>query len=153
MHEHDQHNHAITRQQAKQMLRDHGLRATRQREDVYIALASTKAHKCADELFEEVRDNQPGMSLATVYNTLEALAASGLCRKLPSANGASRYDADVSEHAHLVTQDGKVIDVPMDLSDQLHSAIDPALLEEIESRLGVKIDGLSIELRGSDPRN
>ena len=142
----------MTREKAKRMLRDHGLRATRQREDVYLALASTKSHKCADELFEAVRENQPGMSLATVYNTLEALASSGLCRRLPNAIGASRYDADVSEHAHLVTADGKVIDVPMDLSDQLHNAIEPTLIEEIENRLGVKIDGLSIELRGSDPR-
>jgi Fe2+ or Zn2+ uptake regulation protein len=144
---------AITRQTAKQMLRDHGLRATRQREDVYIALASTKSHKCADELFDAVRENQPGMSLATVYNTLEALASSGLCRRLPTASGASRYDADVSEHAHLVTEDGKVFDVPMDLSEKLHNAIEPGLLQEIQERLGVKIDGLSIELRGSDPSN
>ncbi|MFI4873015.1 MAG: Fur family transcriptional regulator [Phycisphaerales bacterium JB061] len=153
MHDHTHHQEELTRETAKQMLREHGLRATRQREDVYMALASTKSHKCADELFEAVRENQPGMSLATVYNTLEALAASGLCRRIPSATGASRYDADVSEHAHLVTEDGKVIDVPMDLSDQLHSAIEPELLKQIEQRLGVKIDGLSIELRGSDPRN
>jgi len=153
MHDHTHNQAELTRETAKQMLREHGLRATRQREDVYMALASTKSHKCADELFEAVRENQPGMSLATVYNTLEALAASGLCRRIPSATGASRYDADVSEHAHLVTEDGKVIDVPMDLSDQLHSAIEPELLKQIEQRLGVKIDGLSIELRGSDPRN
>ena len=153
MRDHDQqHDQPMTRQKAKQLLRDHGLRATRQREDVYLALASTKLHKCADELFEAVRENQPGMSLATVYNTLEVLASSGLCRRLPSATGASRYDADVSEHAHLVTADGKVVDVPMDLSDQLHSAIEPTLIREIEKRLGVKIEGMSIELRGSDPR-
>lgn len=149
MHAHE--HPMLSRDRAKEMLRQHGLRATRQREDVYIALASTKCHKSADELFAEVRQDQPGMSLATVYNTLEALAQAGLCRRLPSPSGASRYDADVSEHAHLVTPEGTVMDVPMDLSERLYSSIDPEIIKQIEDRLGVSIEGISLELRGSDP--
>ncbi|RNC81039.1 MAG: transcriptional repressor [Phycisphaera sp.] len=149
MHPHD--HHSLTREQAKEMLRQHGLRATRQREDVYLALASTKCHKSADELFAEVREDQPGMSLATVYNTLEALAQAGLCKRLPNPSGASRYDADVSEHAHFVTSEGRVMDVPMDLSEQLYGSIDPEIIKQIETRLGVSIEGISLELRGSEP--
>ena len=139
----------ITRERTRELLREHGLRATRQREDVYLALASNKHHMSADEIHGSVGSNPPGMSLATVYNTLEALAEAGLCRKLPSACGASRYDADVSEHAHLVTADGQVLDVPLDLSEKLMGSIDPAIIRQVEERLGVKIEGLSLELRGS----
>ncbi len=147
---------ALTRDRARDLLREHGLRATRQREDVYLALAAKKCHMSADEIFDAVggaaqSSPEPGMSLATVYNTLEALALAGLCRKLPSACGASRYDADVSEHAHLVTADGQVLDVPMDLSEKLMGSIDPKILREVEERLGVKVDGLSLELRSAAP--
>lgn len=151
---HDPFCQPMTRERAREMLREHGLRATRQREDVYLALAAKKCHMSADEIFDAVGSaaiSEPSMSLATVYNTLEALASAGLCRKLPSACGASRYDADVSEHAHLVTADGQVMDVPMDLSEKLMGSIDPALLREVEKRLGVKVDGLSLELRGAAP--
>lgn len=137
----------MTRDRARVLLREHGLRATRQREDVYLALASNKDHMSADEIHGVV-GSRDGMSLATVYNTLEALAEAGLCRKLASACGASRYDADVSEHAHLVTRDGRVMDVPMDLSRQLMGSIDPAVIREVEERLGVRVDGFSLELRG-----
>lgn len=139
----------MTRDRARGLLRDHGLRATRQREDVYLALASNKCHMSADELHVAVDGHSPGMSLATVYNTLEALAQAGLCRKIPSAAGASRYDADVTEHAHLVTGDGQVRDIPMDLSQKLMGSIDPALIRQVEERLGVRIEGLSLELRSS----
>lgn len=143
------HHLPMTRERSRELLRHHGLRATRQREDVYIALASNKCHMSADELHAAVGGRQPGMSLATVYNTLEALAHAGLCRKIPSASGASRYDADVSEHAHLVTADGRVLDIPADLSQKLMDTIDPALIRQVEERLGVRIEGLSLELRGS----
>lgn len=149
MHEHP--SIPLSRDQAREMLREHGLRATRQREDIYLALASTKCHKSADELFAEVRQSQPGISLATVYNTLEALAGAGLCRRLPSPSGASRYDADVTEHAHFVSRSGRVMDVPMDLSELLYGSIDEDVIRKIEDRLGVSIEGISLELRGSDP--
>ncbi len=139
----------ITRERTRVLLREHGLRATRQREDVYLALSSNKCHMSADEIHEAVGSDRPGMSLATVYNTLEALAEAGLCRKLPSACGASRYDSDVSEHAHVVTADGQVMDVPMDLSEKLMGSIDPEIIRQVEERLGVRIEGLSLELRGS----
>ena len=154
---HDPFCQPMTRERAREMLREHGLRATRQREDVYLALAAKKCHMSADEIFDAVggaagnASSEPSMSLATVYNTLEALASAGLCRKLPSVCGASPYDADVSEHAHLVTVDGQVMDVPMDLSEKLMGSIDPAILREVEKRLGVKVDGLSLELRGAAP--
>lgn len=138
----------MTRERSRELLREHGLRATRQREDVYLALASNKCHMSADEIHGVV-GSRGGMSLATVYNTLEALAEAGLCRKLASTVGASRYDADVSEHAHLVTADGRVVDIPMDLSERLMGSIDPGLIRQVEERLGVRIEGLSLELRGS----
>ena len=39
----------------------------------------------------------------------------------------------------------------MDLSEKLMGSIDPKILREVEERLGVKVDGLSLELRSAAP--
>lgn len=127
------------------MLREHGLRVTQQREELYAALASSLSHPSADELHASVLSRQPGMSLATVYNTLEAFVTSGLARKIPGS-GATRYDADVSEHVHVHTEDGRVMDVPHELGRALLDSIDPSVIARVERELGVSISGVKLGL-------
>jgi Fe2+ or Zn2+ uptake regulation protein len=128
-----------------------GLRFTRQREVVYESLASTKSHPTADELFHSVRSVESGLSLATVYNTLEAFIAAGLVRRIPCAtgSGACRFDAETGNHVHLATGDGRVQDVPDDLSRRLLSGIPHEVLNDLERRLGVRIDGMHVQLLAS----
>lgn len=132
------------------LFREHGLRCTRQRERIYTALAGTKSHPTAEELHISLRDDEGGLSLATVYNTLEAFTDKGLCRRLPAANGsgACRFDADLSHHAHIVLDDGRVLDVPSDLSERIARDIPRSTLDEIERRLGVEITGTNLHLAG-----
>lgn len=110
---------------AREMLRDHGVRPTRQRELVYAALAATRAHPTAEELLTAVRAADPGVSQATVYNTLETLTGCGLARRLPSraAGGPCRYDADVRPHVHLTLPDGRVVDAPSGVSEAIMAAL------------------------------
>lgn len=123
-----------------------GLRCTKQRERIYHALAMTTEHPTAEELHGIVRAAHPGLSLATVYNTLEVFTKHGLCRKLPSANGACRYDADLSQHVHLTTPDGQVIDLPDDLSRQILSRVKPEDLHEIERRTGMHVSRVNVQV-------
>jgi len=127
-----------------------GLRCTKQRAEIYDALAATTAHPTAEELYWMVRDRRPdlGLSLATVYNTLEALCSASLCRKLPPSggDGGARYDADLHEHLHVSTDDGRVIDVPDDLGAKLMDSVPRELLEAVERRMGVRITSVRISL-------
>jgi Fe2+ or Zn2+ uptake regulation protein len=137
------------------LFRAHGLRCTRQREQIYAALAASKAHPTAEELHQTVRDTDGGLSLATIYNTLEAFTERGLCRRIPSPSGSgpSRFDADIENHAHVLLEDGRLLDVPHDLSERIEAEIPAAILEEIERRLGVRIDRVSIQLAGRSTRD
>lgn len=134
--------------------RGRGLRHTRQREVIYSALLGLRTHPTAEELFDVVRggveEGEEGLSLATVYNTLDALVSSGLCRRIASATGSGscRYDADVSEHVHVQAEDGRVLDLPTDLSDRLLAALTPDVRREIERRCGVKLDRVAVQLSG-----
>ncbi|MEO1583385.1 MAG: Fur family transcriptional regulator [Planctomycetota bacterium] len=132
-------------QAVRDRLRGHGLRVTKQRETIYAALAATARHPSADELFGLVQPDQPGMSLATVYNTLEAFVDAGLCRRI-HASGATRYDAATHDHVHVCTRDGRVLDVPEDLGRNLVKALGPSTLRQIEQELGVSVASISLEL-------
>ncbi len=137
--------------------KDHGLRCTRQRELVYQALASSNAHPTADELFQALtpdpeaqHDTQPesALSLATVYNTLEAFSCAGLIRKIPAPDGKGpcRYDADLSDHAHAALPDGRLVDVPPDLSHKLVPRLSGDLARELAARLGIEPGRLSVQV-------
>lgn len=131
----------------RRLFAEHGLRCTRQRVAIYESLRASKAHPTAEELFEDVRDGCDGLSLATVYNTLEALCEAGLCRKLSFNCGCARFDADLEPHLHLLNDDtGEIHDVPGDLSELLLTQLSDDVLRDIENRLGVRIDRVSLHL-------
>ncbi|MCW5767937.1 MAG: transcriptional repressor [Phycisphaeraceae bacterium] len=140
-----QDHHAMGRA-PREVLRSSNLRCTRQRELVYEALASTHTHPTAEELFDLVRRLEPGLSLATVYNTLEVFVRSGLAQRIPCPSGATRYDSDMRDHVHLTTSDGRVMDVPEDLGVHLVHALSPSLREDLENRLGVTLGRVSLNL-------
>lgn len=112
---------------------------------LYAALAGTDTHPSADELFDAVRQEAPGISLATIYNTLDAFAAAGLCRVLPGPS-AARFDADMSDHVHVHTPEGRVLDLPAELGRRLLAGVDPRVLREVEAALGMPISSVRLEL-------
>lgn len=120
--------------------------------DVYQALAATKSHPTAEQLHRTIQAATPGISLATVYNTLEALFNAGLVRKLAMRDGPARYDADVSNHLHVTTTSGEVMDLPDDLSREVMNALASDLKDRIEMRLGAGVEQISVEFLGQ-PRS
>jgi Fe2+ or Zn2+ uptake regulation protein len=123
-----------------------GLRFTRQRGAIYTALASVTTHPTADELFELVRRAEPSISLATVYNSLEALSEAGMCRRLPGAGDAFRFDADTSDHVHAVLPDGRVIDLSREDGRAVLESVSRETLSELERQAGIELEGVSIQL-------
>lgn len=81
-------------------LRAHGARPTRQRRAIFVALASRLDHPTAETLHRAVRQRVPGLSLATVYTTLEILVGAGLAGRLVGPDGVARYDARTDGHDH-----------------------------------------------------
>src|SRR5271156_5717765 len=76
-------------------VRSSGLKLTPQRMAIVRELAADPTHPTAHELDERLRPPLPTMSFATVYNTLDALAAAGLCASLSLAPGPARFDPNM----------------------------------------------------------
>ena len=100
---------------AREMLGDlkrAGLKLTAQREAIVRHFASDATHPTAQELYDRLRPEFPQMSFATVYNTLDALAAAGLSGTLRIGQ-AARFDPNTTPHHHVVCEAcGAIGDVP-----------------------------------------
>src|SRR5215470_13306528 len=91
-----------------------GLKLTPQRMAIVRELAGDPTHPTAQELFERLRPGLPTMSFATVYNTLDALRAAGLCSALSLSPGSGRFDPNMAPHHHAVCDGcGAVSDIPV----------------------------------------
>ncbi|MDX1566940.1 MAG: transcriptional repressor [Longimicrobiales bacterium] len=126
-------------------LEENGHRFTEQRAAVYRYLSETRTHPTADQVFLSVRNEVPGISLATVYKSLETLVGCGLATKLAYADGSARYDGrtDPHHHARCVSCD-RVFDVPGTLSqNELES-----LREGVDA---ITITGYRLEFTGFCP--
>jgi len=86
-------------------------------------LASVNCHPTAQELYELVREQLPGISQATVYRNLSVLRDLGYVLELDYGPGAARYDATVADHCHArCTGCGRVVDVPCVLREDAAQA-------------------------------
>lgn len=91
-----------------------GLKLTPQRMAIVRELAGDETHPTAQDLFDRLREAFPTMSFATVYNTLDTLAAHGLLRSIRLGSGAAvRFDPNTSAHHHAVCEAcGVIVDLP-----------------------------------------
>lgn len=102
-----------------------GLRPTSQRETVYQMLLEKRDHPTADEVFVRVKEVMPTISLATVYNCLEALVHHELVRAVNFERSPTRYCPNLLPHAHFHDETGGTLDIdlPPSLLDQLSSLL------------------------------
>jgi Fe2+ or Zn2+ uptake regulation protein len=97
------------------VLRERGQRVTSQRLVLHRALAA-QGHLTAERLFAAVAPELPGLSLPTVYATLDLLVELGLARKLDAGAGAALYDARTEPHQHAVCRScHRVVDLDVDV--------------------------------------
>ena len=103
-----------------------GQRSTKQREHIFALILEKRDHPTADEIYARAKSDMPTISLATVYNCLEALSESKLIRQVNFEREPTRYCPNLKPHAHFHCQDsGEVIDVdlPEPAIEQLKQAL------------------------------
>ena len=140
---------AVDREAFKQLLKDRGLKVTRQRLMVLEAIASCpERHLTAEEIFELVKAGCPDIGLATVYRTIQLLNELHLIDRINFDDGFVRYEmGTVSEHGqkhhhhHLIClKCGKVISFWDDLLEELE--------EKITATTGFSIVNHEVKLYG-----
>jgi Fe2+ or Zn2+ uptake regulation protein len=107
------------------LLRDRGLRATSQRVVMHRLLRDRPRHVSAEELLSEASEKLPGVSLPTVYATLELFEQLGIVRRVNGGGGTLLWDTRPDAHHHMICRRcGRIEDmeVPLDLERARRSA-------------------------------
>ncbi len=88
------------------------LSVTPQRIIIYKELLGNKSHPSPEDIYNAIKEDNPTISFATVYNTLETFEKYGFIKKVTPLHNKVRYDPVVEPHHHLVcVKCGKIIDV------------------------------------------
>lgn len=94
------------------IIKQAGLKATPQRLAIYEYLVNTDCHPNAETIYKGLEETTPGMSLATIYKTLESFKKNRLVMELNMGDGFARYDARTSSHSHILcSKCGRVYDL------------------------------------------
>lgn len=121
-----------TAKRAQTWLSKAGVRPTRQRLALAIALVGDGQHRhvTAESLYEAAHARGDGVSLATVYNTLRAFCDAGLMHEITVDGSKNYFDTNTHDHPHFYWEDtGLLCDAP---ADQLEIARLPDLPEGAE---------------------
>ncbi len=112
-------------------MRESGLKVTPQRFAVLEHISATCDHPTADEIFNAINKQFPRASRATVYNTVMALAQTGMITALCLDDGITRYDANLEAHHHFVCHScRKIYDVA---SSEVHGKLEALTLHQVEA--------------------
>lgn len=108
-------HHAMSDARGSDRLAASGLRFTPQRRHVYHILLQARDHPAANEVYMRAKTGMPEISMATVYNCLEALVQCGLVRQVHVDRAATRFCPNMEPHCHFYCETcGAIYDVDYD---------------------------------------
>lgn len=98
------------------------MKYSKQREMILNEVLNSNEHPTADNIYDNLKKDNPNLSLGTVYRNLTQLESHGMIRKLSIPGDPVRYDCNLSEHDHFICDEcGKIIDLEVggiEISDE-----------------------------------
>ncbi len=110
---------------SKRMIREMGLKVTKQRMAILEGLNTGRAHVTAQEVYETVNEKYPEIGFATVYRFLRKLTGQGFVTELRIGGLPARYELTSKEHHdHLTCVDcGKIVEFENSQIEKLQEEI------------------------------
>ncbi|GEL13219.1 transcriptional repressor [Lapidilactobacillus concavus] len=97
---------------ARELLQQHHIRMTPQRNAILKILVHSHAHPTAEAVYNQLKTQVEDISIATVYNNLRLFTELGVIQELKYGNEPSHFDYVSVRHFHVVCQQcGQVVDV------------------------------------------
>lgn len=117
---------------------------TKQRQTILRVIRESDKHLTANEVFDDARRLLPGISFATVYNSLNYLKNQRLIGEIKFGTDANLYDRKLTRHDHaLCNKCGKLVDLELTIPNKL--------LEEAANLSKFKPETIELTLRGLCP--
>ena len=80
------------------------MKFSKQREFILNEVMNSRLHPTADSIYTNLKKDNPGLSLGTVYRNLTQLTEHGFIAKLSIPNQSDRFDRNIKPHAHLICE-------------------------------------------------
>ncbi len=125
-------------------LRSRGYRMTPQRMAILHVLHQSGKHLSPTDVYEQARDELPGLTETTVYRTLEFLAENGLARPAHMGGAHLVYEIARHEHHHLKCR------ICGDEMEIQHSLLE-TMYQKIESASGYQLTDSHLTFFGLCP--
>jgi Fur family ferric uptake transcriptional regulator len=136
--------------QFEQALRERGLKATAQRDDIARIFFGAEQHLSIEELYTAVKKVNPRVGYATVYRTLKLLKECGLAAERHFDDGQARYEAvegEAQPHDHIICERcGKIVEFSSQELERLQERIG-RFLGFVVSRHRMELYGICAECR------
>jgi Fe2+ or Zn2+ uptake regulation protein len=114
---------------------------TKQRKCVLSVIRDSTGHMTANEVFAQARILLPGISFATVYNSLRYLKSEGLIGEIQLRGDAHRYDRNLTRHDHAIcTGCGAIVDLKL--------ALPPHVFERANELSNFVAESIELTVRG-----
>jgi Fur family peroxide stress response transcriptional regulator len=105
----------LTLEKGIKFLQEAGAKITSQRVAIIKSLASRTDHPSAEQIFLELKPQNPTLSIATVYSTTQLLAQASAIRILSIDDKKIYFDPNTTQHGHFMCKKCKrILDVPVD---------------------------------------
>ncbi len=91
------------------VLKSEGLRATKQRLNIWDELSSTDKHRDIETILKDLKKNKINVSRATLYRTIDVFVKHNLLKKITLDSGKFLYEHNkktiTPQHDHIVCED------------------------------------------------
>ncbi|HAK63671.1 MAG TPA: transcriptional repressor [Alphaproteobacteria bacterium] len=127
-------------QRIEQICEKRGMRMTGQRRIIARVLQEAEDHPDVEELYRRASEQDPNISIATVYRTVRLFEEAGILERHEFGDGRARYEQiPESHHDHLINVQNREV---IEFSDKQIEELQRVIAE----RLGFRLVGHRLEL-------
>lgn len=127
-------------------MRGAGCRITQPRRAVVAVLAEAEGWLVPERIWQRAQAHAPGISLVTVYRTLNLLVRLGFVRRVHQSDGCQGYIRAQPRHSHHLVCEGCQGVVEFQGTEDLSS-----LIQNLEGQTGFQVNAHVLEFRGLCP--
>ena len=136
--------------EVESVLKAEGLRATKQRLDIWDELSRTNQHRDIETILQSLEKKKINVSRATLYRTIDVFVKHNLLKKLTLDDGRFLYEHNKKsispEHDHIVCQDcGEIFE----FFDSSISKIEDKIAKNLNLKVTTRVHQLSAVCTGS----
>jgi Fur family ferric uptake transcriptional regulator len=111
----------------RDLLKNTGLRWTKQRQSIYDEITDKKGHFTADDICSDLNKKNINPGLSTIYRTLQLLEEKNIVKRIPISKDTAVYECcETASHGHhhmLCRRCGKTLDIHVDMLDDIEKLI------------------------------